>query len=393
MSHTLNIAFLSNGLFPYRVGGMQKHTVNLVKKLPLCGCDVDLYYVPDKDYPAAQAVQAELFGDAEGIRVCPVDHQRLPYFPGHYYADCYWQSRSYRRAIEQANTTYDFVYAQGYMGWASVAARRKHRSRESNGGVPVGVNFHGIEALQDSQDIITTARNMLAPVWLKWNLRHADCVLSLGGALDDLTAEQGIPRDRILSSCNGIATSWFDQHRPTDDGVRRFLFVGRDAVRKGFTELNAVLPAILNDSNCEVHFAGNVSEANQLKHDRVIYHGMVSSESELQAMYRRCDVLLCPSHSEGMPTVILEAAACGLPAIATDVGAVRLMVSDQTGWLIPPRDTIALEAAIREALHSDLSAKSTAATELARTFQWDQVAARTTREIAGFLKRQEYAVT
>lgn len=386
----LHIAFLSNGLFPYQVGGMQKHTVNLVKHLPSSGCDVDLYYVADDRYPMAEEVQSELFDQTPGIRVCPVRHRKLPYFPGHHYPDCYWTSRSYRRAIREATTDYDFVYAQGYMGWASVASRRKDLDRgTTDSGVPVGVNFHGIEALQDPQDLLTTIRNAFAPVWLKWNLRHADCVLSLGGALDTLTEEQGVRPDRILSSCNGIAPGWFDQERPAGDGVRRLLFVGRDSARKGFTELNAVLPGILNDSDCEVHFAGNVSEANRLQHERVIYHGMVKSEADLQTIYRRCDVLLCPSHSEGMPTVILEAAACGLPAIATDVGAVRLMVSDETGWLIPARDIQALDVAIRDALQTDLWAKAAAAERVARTFTWDQVAARTADGIAAFVGRRQ----
>ena len=49
------------------------------------------------------------------------------------------------------------------------------------------------------------------------------------------------------------------------------------------------------------------------------------------------DILLCPSYSEGMPNVIMEAMSRGLAIIATDVGAVSKLVDEENGWLINPR--------------------------------------------------------
>lgn len=55
--------------------------------------------------------------------------------------------------------------------------------------------------------------------------------------------------------------------------------------------------------------------------------------------------------SEGVPTVILEAMACGLPVVATDVGAVREVVEDGvTGFVVPPLDTEAIARATRRLL-------------------------------------------
>jgi glycosyltransferase involved in cell wall biosynthesis len=362
---------------------MQKHTVNLVRNLPAQGCEVHLYYVPDANYPTSKVVKSELFGTAPGVSVKPVEFRKLPYFPGHHYPDCFWASRAYHKALKSSEVEYNFVYAQGYMGWASTAARRVNPTQ----GPPVGVNFHGIEALQDPQDFVTTLKNCFAPLWIKRNMRDADCVLSLGGALDALTEGVGIPADRILSSCNGISSEWFDHPAGSEDDVRKLLFVGRDSERKGFVELAEVLPGILRDYSCEIHFAGNISEDKKIRHEQVTYHGMVRSEEALRAIYRNCDVLMCPSHSEGMPTVILEAAACRLPSIATDVGAVRLVVNNETGWLIPPRNTKALDCAIREALEVDLSGRAAAAEAVARTFQWNKVAERTVESISEFLRR------
>ncbi|HEX2128928.1 MAG TPA: glycosyltransferase family 4 protein, partial [Solirubrobacterales bacterium] len=58
-------------------------------------------------------------------------------------------------------------------------------------------------------------------------------------------------------------------------------------------------------------------------------------------------VLTSLPHSEGMPTAILEAMACGKPVVATDVGSVRELVDDGiTGFVVPPLDSAALATAV-----------------------------------------------
>ena len=47
-----------------------------------------------------------------------------------------------------------------------------------------------------------------------------------------------------------------------------------------------------------------------------------------------CDILICPSFSEGMPNVILESMARGLAIIASNVGAIPLMVNSENGIII-----------------------------------------------------------
>ena len=57
------------------------------------------------------------------------------------------------------------------------------------------------------------------------------------------------------------------------------------------------------------------------------------------------------SRWEGMPNVVLEAMAAGLPVVAFDVEGVReLVVEGQTGWIVPPEETQALAGALRELL-------------------------------------------
>jgi colanic acid/amylovoran biosynthesis glycosyltransferase len=76
-------------------------------------------------------------------------------------------------------------------------------------------------------------------------------------------------------------------------------------------------------------------------------HGL-ATPLEVRRRLQRADVLLQSSLSEGLPTVVLEAMACGLPVVATDCGGVREAVSDNIhGLVVAPRDTPAMAVALR----------------------------------------------
>ncbi len=80
--------------------------------------------------------------------------------------------------------------------------------------------------------------------------------------------------------------------------------------------------------------------------ERVTWQGLAAT-ADVRAALQRSDALLHMSLSEGLPNVILEAMACALPVVATNVGgtgeAVRHGVE---GFLVPPRDTAAAVSAL-----------------------------------------------
>jgi glycosyltransferase involved in cell wall biosynthesis len=70
--------------------------------------------------------------------------------------------------------------------------------------------------------------------------------------------------------------------------------------------------------------------------------------------FRDADVLVCPSHHEGMPMVVLEAMACGLPIIATNVGGLPDLVQNGVnGLLVPPGQPDQLAAALHQLAFND----------------------------------------
>jgi glycosyltransferase involved in cell wall biosynthesis len=81
--------------------------------------------------------------------------------------------------------------------------------------------------------------------------------------------------------------------------------------------------------------------------DALDLRGYVTYGQELLAAYRSAHVFLHVSLTEGLPQVLYEAQAAGLPIVATDVGGVRAAMSGgEAGLLVPPRDADAAAAAL-----------------------------------------------
>lgn len=81
--------------------------------------------------------------------------------------------------------------------------------------------------------------------------------------------------------------------------------------------------------------------------DRVELRGFVPAGSALHALYRSSDFLLHISLTEGVPQVLFEAFAAGLPVVATDVGSVAAVAGD-AALLVAPNDAPAAAGALRQ---------------------------------------------
>lgn len=104
---------------------------------------------------------------------------------------------------------------------------------------------------------------------------------------------------------------------------------------------------------------------------------------DMAAVYAAAHVVCLPSYREGLPTVLLEAAACGCALVATNVPGCREVVRDgETGLLVESRDPTALAQALRSViLDSSLRQRisSAAQNRVAAEFSADQVRTSTTQ--------------
>lgn len=184
------------------------------------------------------------------------------------------------------------------------------------------------------------------------------------------------------------------------------LFVGRIAEKKGLPVLIAAMrgPA-LSMRRASLRVIGDgpdrariVADARDLiAEGRLTFAGALSHE-ELSAQFGRADIFCAPfviaadGDREGMPTVLLEAAASGVPIVAADVGGCRdLIVNGETGWLVRPGDIEALSAALCEALDSPLEARrrAAAAGRKVEAFSWPLIAARHASALRSILEPRE----
>ena len=181
-------------------------------------------------------------------------------------------------------------------------------------------------------------------------------------AISDLAV--GILRDRyrvdekvIFLSRLFVDSSTWRRERPL-----RVLTVARFQPQKGFDDLFAAAK-ILADEPIEFVVIGfgplDVKEMAQAEGvaDKVIFFDKMN-QAQLQLMYQLSDIYCLPSIThpeqgkEGVPVVLMEAMACGLPVVATRCGAVDEIVED---ILVPERSPEKLAAAIRTlALDPDL---------------------------------------
>ncbi len=110
----------------------------------------------------------------------------------------------------------------------------------------------------------------------------------------------------------------------------------------------------------------------------------------LSTYYRAADVCLVPSRSESFGLVALEAAACGTPVVASDVGGLRtLVVHGRTGLRVGGRDPDRYAAAVRQILDDpQLAARfSAGAAEAASAYTWTSMAGRLRRVYADLSAR------
>ncbi|SDY68427.1 glycosyltransferase family 4 protein [Nitrosomonas sp. Nm58] len=94
--------------------------------------------------------------------------------------------------------------------------------------------------------------------------------------------------------------------------------------------------------------------------DAVTFTGRVDNEAII-SLYRSADVMVNPSLVDNMPISILEALACGVPVVSTNVGGIPYLVAhDKTALLVPPQDPIAMSRAILTLLNDPIKARKIA---------------------------------
>lgn len=184
----------------------------------------------------------------------------------------------------------------------------------------------------------------MMPVWDR-ELELADRVLVGSAFVARSFAEQGIDPAKVEVVPYGVDTELFHPEgrpEPTAPGPLRVVFAGSAAQRKGIRYL---LEAVARyDAPIELTLVGSMpADRRPFKPYEGLFRFVPSlPRPQLAALFREQDVLVLPSFLEGMPLVVGEAMACGLPVVVTATGADQIVRDGTDGFIVPLRDPDAI---------------------------------------------------
>lgn len=200
---------------------------------------------------------------------------------------------------------------------------------------------------------------------LQRKLAHADGVLTVSDYnLRHLQGRFGQVADKVERLYNGLHLGRFTFDN-SDRVEPRIVSVGRLIEKKGFDvliEACALLRQEALEFSCEIIGTGEKAEELQAQIERLNLAGHVRlmgprPQAEIVECVRRGMVFAAPcvvgrdGNADGLPTVLIEAMALGVPCVSTDVTGIPELVRDgETGLMVPQQDAAQLSAALRRLL-------------------------------------------
>lgn len=294
-----------------------------------------------------------------------------------------------RRAIRQRlrGRRFDLVHAHWIVPNGVVAAAAFAQA-------PLAIGLHGSDVfLAEKPGVRSLAR---------WALSRSRLLTGCSPELVDRVRALGFPEERSRVIPYGVDVTAFSPAPDrraiwrgklgVPDGAPLLLGVGRMATKKGFQGLMEILPRLLaGHPELRIVLAGGGDLLDGFKAaaapwpDRVFFPGSVLRDT-LPDLYRAADLFVLPAvhdskgNVDGLPNVILEAMASGLPVVASGISGIPLAVEDgRTGLLVPEKDPESLLAALSRLLAYPGEAKAMGERGRAKAeadLTWDAVAAR-----------------
>jgi len=233
----------------------------------------------------------------------------------------------------------------------------------------------------------------------KQTLKAAKKIIAISNATKDYVLSLGADPDKVEVLYNGVDLDRFKPIIGARAQVRKTLGIPEDAVvattvrrlvyKNGIdTLLESAKITIQKNRKLVYLVIGKGPDLNDVKaktaqlgiEKNFVLAGFVSDE-DLPSYYNAADFFVLPSKSgEGLPLVALEAMACGLPLVATDVGGIREVIVEGYGKIVPPNNPQSLAEAILEFANTNLeSLRPNLRKIMTKKYSWDMNVERLTR--------------
>jgi len=210
----------------------------------------------------------------------------------------------------------------------------------------------------------------------KETLKEADKIITVSNATKDYVLSLGAKPEKVKVLHNGVDLVRFRPLAGKREEMRRKLGISQNSIvvltvrrlvyKNGIdTLIESANIAVKKNPKIVFLVVGKGPDLNKVQmrieqlgiENNFRFTGFVKDE-DLPFYYNAADFFALPSKSgEGLPLVALEAMACGLPVIATDVGGISEILMEDYGKLVPPNQPELLAKAILEFSSVDLSSR------------------------------------
>ncbi|MGA2171257.1 MAG: glycosyltransferase [Terracidiphilus sp.] len=197
-------------------------------------------------------------------------------------------------------------------------------------------------------------------------LREVDFLVTVSDDLRKKAVVMGAPPEKTRAILSGCDLSVFHvrdrlearQKLHIDPATEAVVYIGRMDAKKGLRELvEAAASLRLLRPDLHVYMVGEgpdrplIESAIQANNAASYIHALPECTFDDVAVWMAAaNLVTLPSYMEGCPNVVLEALACGRPVVATNVGGIPEIMSDECGRLVPPREPAELAQALASVL-------------------------------------------
>jgi glycosyltransferase involved in cell wall biosynthesis len=334
LHHPIRVVMLSHGYYP-RIGGAERQLAAVAPLLRARGVDTHI-------------LTRRLPGTAPFERLDGIPVYRLP-VPGPKLVASLTFTLAALALIKRLNP--DLIHAHELISPATTAVIAKKLF-----GKPVVATLHGSGA---SSDVLRLKRRLLGKARLKVLCREIDAFSVISDVIDRELAAEGVSVQKRVRIPNGVDVGRFFPLAASKRTALRsrlglpkeaqiVIFVGRLVPEKQVDHLVNIWESVRSTiPKALLLILGSGPEEGVLKQnadDGILFPG---EQFDVVPYLQASDLFVLPSQAEGLSLALLEALACGLPAVVSCVGGSPEVIRHmETGWLIHPDDTIALREAI-----------------------------------------------
>lgn len=381
--NALRVCFISRRFFP-AISGMSVYALNLVQELVASGHDVTMISQYRNDQAGASVYGGGPPPGVAGATVVGLEslgEQRVNQgLPASFEQDVEDLVATVER--EHRKRPFDLVHAQyGYpCGLAALEASRRL-------GLPNVVSIQGGDGHWVGTCCTTHKQAMLAV------LNHSGALLIGSRSFaEEVQGHHGTDLERFTLVPGATDTRRFHPRDEPNLGALGsppvLLYHGRVDARKGVMELLDAVHTLVRSGRDLKLIVSGIGPDVKAVHTRVAELGLegrvelpgYSDYAHAPQVYRRGDLFVSPTYSEGFSNTLLEAMATGLPIVSTRaVGVVDCLEDGRDALLVPPRDAGALAQAITRMLDDAPLRRRLARTaleEVRELYSWQAVGRR-----------------